>query len=94
LYVGLATIWARVVTGGAAVIVAAVVTFAVSAIVGTVGDTYDVPVAESPDPPARLREPESSVHVAPTTTAAVTIAPAPTAAATDFLNFALMLVLQ
>jgi hypothetical protein len=51
--VGEATDVARVAAGGAAVAVAPMLMAVGSTfIVGTVGDTYAVPVAESPDPPA------------------------------------------
>jgi hypothetical protein len=51
--VGEATDVARVIAGGAAVAVAPMLMAVGSiAIVGIVGDTYAVPVAESPDPPA------------------------------------------
>ena len=50
---GDATDVARVIAGGAAVAVAPIfMAVGSTAIVGTVGDTYAVPVAESPDPPA------------------------------------------
>jgi hypothetical protein len=53
--VGEATEVARVAAGGATVAVAPMVMAVGSTfIVGTVGDTYAVPVAESPDPPARF----------------------------------------
>ncbi len=59
--VGEAMAVARVVAGGAAVAVAPMVMAVGSTdIVGTAGDTYAVPVAESPDPPATFCRLESA----------------------------------
>jgi hypothetical protein len=71
---------ANVVAGGAAVAVAPML-MAVGSydIVGTTGDTYDVPVAESPDPPARFRGTVEFVCVRTITAAAmIALLPIPT----------------
>jgi hypothetical protein len=74
---------ARVVAGGAAVAVAPMVMAVGSTdIVGTTGETYDVPVAESPDPPATYCGFEVPGCVR-TSVIAVTTALAPTPAEND-----------
>jgi hypothetical protein len=69
------------VSAGAMAVAVAPIFIAVgsSDIVGTTGETYDVPVAESPDPPATLRGPGASGCVTTSPTATM-IAPPPSAA--------------
>jgi hypothetical protein len=76
LKVGEAMAVARVVAGGAAVAVAPIFMAVGSTdIVGTTGDTYDVPVAESPDPPATFCRLESAGCVRTSMTAAMIALP-------------------
>jgi hypothetical protein len=74
--VGAAKDVARPVAGGTAVAVAPnFIAVGSTDIVGATGDTYDVPVAESPDPPARFCGCGASGCVRTSTAAAMTALP-------------------
>jgi hypothetical protein len=83
---------ASVVAGGDEVVgrrLVAIVT--PSFIVGTTGETNVVPTAESPEPPATVRELASSGCARSSTTAAM-IAPPPTIAASDVMCLTLTVI--
>ena len=86
MYVGDAISVARAVAGTVAVIVAPVLMIVGSSdITGTVGATKDVPVAESPDPPATVWGGGWSVYSTLSNPAMAT-ALKPSAAARDFVR--------